>query len=161
MKFSISALFVLSILFVSCSGNSQEETPANDSLPAVNDSANVGVSVSLPDSAATPLTATTGSEVKLNPPHGEPGHRCEIEVGKPLPADGKSAPATVTPAPATVSAPTISTPATPAPSAKPVTISTGPGAAPGTSSVTAPGMNPPHGEPGHDCAIPVGAPLKK
>ena len=26
---------------------------------------------------------------------------------------------------------------------------------------TAAGMNPPHGQPGHDCAIPVGAPLKK
>lgn len=26
---------------------------------------------------------------------------------------------------------------------------------------TPPGMNPPHGAPGHDCAIAVGAPLKK
>ena len=29
------------------------------------------------------------------------------------------------------------------------------------SGPTAPGMNPPHGQPGHDCAIAVGAPLKK
>lgn len=28
-------------------------------------------------------------------------------------------------------------------------------------TVTAAGMNPPHGEPGHDCGIPVGSPLKK
>ncbi len=26
---------------------------------------------------------------------------------------------------------------------------------------TPPGMNPPHGAPGHDCAVAVGAPLKK
>src|SRR5690606_21418634 len=29
------------------------------------------------------------SGVKLNPPHGEPGHRCEIPVGAPL--DGSAA----------------------------------------------------------------------
>ncbi|GGG54530.1 hypothetical protein [Bizionia arctica] len=28
-----------------------------------------------------------------------------------------------------------------------------------TPAQTAPGMNPAHGKPGHDCAIPVGAPL--
>lgn len=29
-------------------------------------------------------TAPIGSEVKLNPPHGQPGHRCDIAVGSPL-----------------------------------------------------------------------------
>ena len=29
------------------------------------------------------------------------------------------------------------------------------------STPTAPGMNPPHGQEGHDCAIAVGAPLPK
>jgi hypothetical protein len=30
-----------------------------------------------------------------------------------------------------------------------------------TETVTAPGMNPPHGQAGHDCAVAVGAPLPK
>ena len=46
----------------------------------------------------------------------------------------------------------------PIPSSQP----TMPGAAPAPQpTVTAAGMNPPHGEPGHDCGIPVGSPLKK
>lgn len=34
------------------------------------------------------LPATQGSGVTLNPPHGQPGHRCDIAVGAPLPNDG-------------------------------------------------------------------------
>lgn len=35
---------------------------------------------------ATPSTTVTPSgDAKLNPPHGEPGHRCDIAVGAPLP----------------------------------------------------------------------------
>jgi len=29
-------------------------------------------------------TAPTTQEVKLNPAHGAPGHRCEVAVGSPL-----------------------------------------------------------------------------
>lgn len=80
----------------------------------------------------------------LNPAHGQPGHRCEIAVGAPL----NSAPAaaakpqvqTVTSSPQAITAP-ASAPTMPAdPNAK---------------------LNPPHGQPGHDCSIAVGAPLKK
>jgi hypothetical protein len=37
--------------------------------------------------AVTPETGTPSDQrtAKLNPPHGEPGHRCEIPVGSPLP----------------------------------------------------------------------------
>lgn len=73
----------------------------------------------------------------LNPPHGQPGHDCAIAVGAPLngsPAS-KAAPA---PAPAiNFSAPTPS-----------------PAATSGGQR-----LNPPHGQPGHDCAVQVGAPL--
>jgi hypothetical protein len=112
------------------------------------------------DGGATPSAAAASGQ-RLNPPHGEPGHVCEIPVGEPLPADGKvpaSQPVqvsggnpggiTVSPAPSGAPAPT--------PQPAPTTISTQP-----TAGSTPPGMNPPHGEPGHDCAIPVGAPLKK
>ena len=75
----------------------------------------------------------------MNPAHGEPGHRCDIPVGAPL----------STPAGATQAAPTI----------QPVQAS--PAAAPAKPAATGGGkINPPHGEPGHDCAVPVGAPLK-
>lgn len=75
----------------------------------------------------------TGS---LNPAHGQPGHRCDINVGAPL---NSKPPALPNANPAT-------------------TISTAP---PANAAVqkTLPGMNPPHGEPGHRCDIGVGAPL--
>lgn len=28
---------------------------------------------------------TTSNSGKINPPHGQPGHRCDISVGQPLP----------------------------------------------------------------------------
>ncbi|MFM6925265.1 MAG: hypothetical protein ACKOU7_07155 [Ferruginibacter sp.] len=72
----------------------------------------------------------------MNPPHGQPGHRCDIAVGAPL----NSKPAT---------------PAATTANAQPqVTMTEVP-----TKVKTLPGMNPPHGEPGHRCDIAVGAPL--
>jgi hypothetical protein len=38
-------------------------------------------------SATVPAITTSTAEVKFNPKHGEPGHRCELAVGAPL--DGK------------------------------------------------------------------------
>lgn len=149
----------IALAFVSCAGSNDNETPTNDTIPAINDSASMPVSVSLPDTIApAAATATAG---RINPPHGEPGHVCEVEVGKPIPDNLKgSAPAEkITAAPS--SSPITINPAPAPASTQPVTISTGPGADAKTSTVTAPGMNPPHGQPGHDCAIPVGSPLKK
>ncbi len=95
----------------------------------------------------TPAIAGTGSSAP-NPAHGQPGHRCDIAVGAPLnsaatiPSQPKvqqtvsSSPAAVT---ATPSAPTA------------IPVSTDPNAK----------LNPAHGQPGHDCSIAVGAPLKK
>ena len=91
--------------------------------------------------APTAVTAPPATAPGMNPPHGQPGHDCAIAVGAPLNSKGKTAPQTA--APQTTSpmgAPTLSVP--------PVTN-------------TAPGLNPPHGQPGHDCAIAVGAPLRK
>ena len=90
--------------------------------------------------AAAPAPTTAAG---LNPPHGQPGHDCAIAVGAPLNSKGNAGAvnATATPKPVSpVGAPTLTVP--------PV-------------SNTAPGLNPPHGQPGHDCAIAVGAPLKK
>ena len=102
--------------------------------------------VTPPPSMAAPATAGADSlapaqqmpasgSVALNPEHGQPGHRCEIPVGAPL-----------------NSAPTGSTPSvTINPSASSPAIS-----APATTTAR---LNPAHGEPGHDCAVPVGSPL--
>lgn len=74
----------------------------------------------------------------LNPPHGQPGHDCAIAVGAPL--NGSPAASSVP------SAPVMNFPtATPSPS--PIPVSGGQR------------LNPPHGQPGHDCAVQVGAPL--
>jgi hypothetical protein len=74
----------------------------------------------------------------MNPPHGQPNHRCDIAVGAPL--NSKPAPATTTAATA---------------NAQPQVVMT---EVPNKVK-TAPGMNPPHGEPNHRCDIAVGAPL--
>jgi hypothetical protein len=89
----------------------------------------------MPAQAVSQATATTAPG--MNPPHGQPGHRCDISVGAPL-NSAPTKPATTT------TAPVVTQTSTPATTAK---------------TVTAPGMNPPHGEPGHRCDISVGAPL--
>lgn len=78
----------------------------------------------------TPATST----LALNPPHGEPGHDCNIAVGSPLngAANSMNSPLPVMPA------------------------SVNPVSNPTTNRVR---LNPPHGEPGHDCNIQVGQPL--
>ncbi len=95
-----------------------------------------------PGAVSTPTTTSTKG---LNPPHGEPGHRCDINVGAPL--DSK---------PNQVQTPTItSTPTVNAtPAITPTVVQQ-----PTPVTATAPGMNPAHGQPGHRCDIAVGAPL--
>lgn len=88
----------------------------------------------------------------MNPPHGQPNHRCDIPVGAPL----NSKPATTT----------VTTPATPTSGevSKNITVQPPVPALLSTSSAnteTAEGMNPPHGQAGHRCDIAVGAPLPK
>lgn len=98
-----------------------------------------------------PAPATTAAApvaAGMNPAHGQPGHRCDIAVGAPLNSKPSAAPSTTsTPLslqPSVPEAKTITTPA--APATQPV-------------AATAPGMNPPHGQPGHRCDIAVGSPL--
>lgn len=110
---------------------------------------------------STPSTPTTGMPVlpsgnptapiiasaKLNPAHGQPGHRCDIAVGAALPPAG-SAPnfKSFTP-----SAPVLNTPVQ--------NSVTPPVVQPQATTTVASGLNPAHGQPGHRCDIPVGQPL--
>lgn len=84
------------------------------------------------DAPVVPTTTASSNGVRLNPPHGEPGHNCDLPVGAPL--DG-SAPAQPV-APANVVPPATASPAV------------------GSGKI-----NPPHGQPGHNCDYPVGARL--
>lgn len=85
----------------------------------------------------------------MNPPHGQPKHRCDIPVGAPL----NSPVAKTTTAPKTT---VVTTPAVASGSNVPALLATTPEATP-----TPEGMNPPHGQPKHRCDIAVGAPLPK
>ncbi len=161
-----TALF-FSVALVSCNNSDAPEVdktiiPAETASPAattlVGDSGlSNQVVTQLPATTQPALTttpATAGAALKSggssapNPAHGQPGHRCDIAVGAPL-----NSAATIPTQPKVqqnVSATPASTLATPAaPLASPV--STDPNAK----------LNPAHGQPGHDCAIAVGAPLKK
>lgn len=90
-----------------------------------------------------PVTATTSGQ-KLNPKHGDPGHRCDIAVGAPL--DSKPTQTATTAAPA-VTTTSSATPKATTAAAVPMFNEKGQR------------LNPEHGKPGHKCEIAVGAPL--
>ena len=96
-----------------------------------------------------PVSGITGGSGP-NPAHGQPGHRCDISVGAPLNSPvGNAAKPQVQTVPST---PSVALPSVlSVPSAVTTPVSTDPNAK----------LNPAHGQPGHDCAIAVGAPLKK
>ena len=106
------------------------------------------------------LQLQNNTEVMLNPPHGEPYHRCDIPVGAPLnsPPANTSGQATnnqvqtAAPNPANnPTAPTVENAMRMNPSqARTTTTATNEGK---------PRLNPPHGQPYHRCDIPVGSPL--
>jgi hypothetical protein len=137
------SIVLLSLLFASCqnSGVRQKTEPVPSAPATVVTPAPPVPGASQP--AAVPATPATNSAptAALNPAHGAPGHRCDIPVGAPLNSPPGNAPATSTsPAPALVQmqAPTLPQ--------QPVN---------GNAR-----LNPAHGQPGHDCSVPVGQPLK-
>ncbi|WZL90424.1 hypothetical protein VS868_06630 [Salinimicrobium sp. 3283s] len=119
LKLSYLTMVLGLVLMSSC----KDEKTATESTPQ--------------QTAETSTQAANSEEVKVNPAHGLPGHRCDLPVGAPLTANsaGTTSPAVSSPAPST--------------SVSPVRVD------------QTPQVNPPHGEPGHDCTIPVGAPLQK
>ncbi len=153
----------VAVAILACNNKKEEqkspELPTLETSPAAVDAASALGAGGSPttyatESASIPTPAPSG--VKLNPPHGQPGHLCEIEVGAPLPGQGTPAP-TATPAPQ----PIISAPAV----AKPTPIqpsSMSPLNMPLNTAVPTgpkPKFNPPHGQPWHTCDLDVGAPL--
>ncbi|WP_166922640.1 hypothetical protein [Flavobacterium poyangense] len=148
-KIYISALVISSLVLVSCKKElePQENTPASEliKLGLMKDTTKVNPVAQAPVANQNTVMNATGG---INPAHGKPGHRCDIAVGAPL-----------------NSAPTQTQQTQQTTTAQPVqTMQVKPGQPVVTTSTVAPvkvakGMNPSHGQPGHRCDIPVGAPL--
>ncbi len=105
------------------------------------------VNPTMPDTSFEAASAATTSP-KLNPEHGKPGHRCDIAVGAPLNSPAGTTIATTKPATPLPATPTINQESSQIP------LET-------DSSGNLVRLNPAHGQPGHDCSIPVGKPLKQ
>lgn len=89
-----------------------------------------------PANSNVETTSNPKTTAALNPVHGEPGHRCDIPVGTPL---DQAASTNLQQTNTTTINPNVS----------PVRVNGG----------DTPAKNPAHGQPGHDCSIPVGADL--
>jgi hypothetical protein len=126
-KLKFLPAFLLISLLAACSNGIDEGNKVT--TPA----APTGNQVGATQPTQQPASGTAG----LNPAHGQPGHRCDIQVGAPL----NSAPAQ----PANTTAPGV-------------TVNPAPATAPASTGSQA-GLNPAHGQPGHRCDIAVGAPL--
>ncbi len=112
--------------------------PADTSKPFFTDTANGPfTTIDQQPLPSIPEQFTPKSTAALNPKHGSPGHRCDIAVGAPLNSTAQ---------PAQQNAPVIQT------------LPAQPKALPKSGGTVK--LNPAHGQPGHDCAIAVGKPLK-
>lgn len=135
---------------VSCTDARKESktlplTPVQQQLPAM------PTADSAANLSADPLAVpSTGQAPELNPPHGQPFHRCDIAVGSPL----AGAPAAQPGAPTLENAARVNNP----PVNNPPVLNPG-SPANATTSGTPPKLNPAHGQPFHRCEIPVGSPL--
>ena len=136
MKSAITLISIFTLFAVVSCGPAKNDSQQTSQVPVIPQNQEQN-NVAEPEAPATetpevinPVASEeNNSQVTINPPHGQPGHRCEIPVGAPL----NSQPAKTTQ------------------QAESNTISST-----NNAGVT---INPPHGEPGHRCEIPVGAPL--
>lgn len=125
-------------------------TPANGAAAAPQSSQMQPQSVQTVTQSATQKVVTPKG---MNPPHGQPNHRCDIAVGAPL--NSKPTPVANTLTPEVSASGEVSKSISVQPPL-PALLSTS------SATVATPeGMNPPHGQAGHRCDVAVGAPLPK
>ena len=164
----IYLLLSCTIFICSCKKEDEIETPKsaeNIIIPRVQSLPIQENTTTVPQTAVTPpqpqpvnpAQVSTQNPVAakgMNPAHGQAGHRCDIAVGAPLNSPIKNAPVS-TGKPATITQTTnaVNTSTNAVPSILKTNTT--------TPAVTAPGMNPPHGQEGHKCDVAVGAPLPK
>lgn len=153
MKKILTSALLISLLVVSCKKEETEPettdttTESNIIIPVA--SAETPTSAQEVQATEPNMMMQNNNAGAINPAHGQPGHRCEIPVGAPL---------STAPKEANVSKPV---PTNTAPVNVPQLGATNANAAQNANAnqVTPPGMNPPHGQPGHTCSVAVGAPL--
>lgn len=150
-KIFLSSLLAISFFAVSCKKELQPQESTAPAEATVVDANNTAQAPAQPASMPAQQPAVqqqmqpqpTTTAPGMNPPHGQPNHRCDIAVGAPLNSPPGKNPASQT-------------------QASPAPVQVQPQMQPQTAPVvTAPGMNPPHGQPGHKCEVAVGAPLPK
>ena len=139
-KLIFSAAVLCSV--VACKDNAGNTGTASDTKPVVTQQPATSTPASPGNTATLPQGSSTGT-AGVNPPHGQPGHDCSVAVGAPLKG---GAPANAQPI--------MNQTATPAPAVSLPANNTG-------SNTNGAKVNPPHGQPGHDCSVAVGAPLKQ
>lgn len=172
----IGSLLTVTFVFTSCKKEEEATTtsdapkeiimprvqaiPAQTNIqqPAIQ---NVAPGQNQPATASQTLTPNPQQVVTkkgMNPPHGQPGHRCDIAVGAPLnsPVAKPNQPKIGSATTQQLDPSLFTTQTTTQPSGTPAILNPD-----GAQTTTAPGMNPPHGQPGHQCGIAVGAPLPK
>jgi hypothetical protein len=164
----LNLVFILFTL-ISCNPAKQDSgqtqvpvLPPTQAQPVPENTKPVQVETTQPSS-----TQENNAEVRLNPPHGEPFHRCDIAVGAPLNSQPANTTRQTTNNQVQVNAPqgsgvatgTVINPTAP-------TIENARRMNPSqTQSTTSsnkegkPSLNPPHGQPYHRCDIAVGSPL--
>lgn len=157
-KIFLSSLLAVSLFIVSCKKELQpQDNPAPPETAVVDGTATPESPAATPVNMQAPQVQpsqpaqvqqqiqpqATATAPGMNPPHGQPNHRCDIAVGAPLNSPPGKKPAQATPTPNPIQA-------QPQPQVQPQTV-----------AATAPGMNPPHGQPNHRCDVAVGAPLPK
>ncbi len=155
MKRVTLMIFAAAALAVSCKNTknteAQNSVTETATAPETKSQENVATQTSAPENT-TVASNTASDKPALNPPHGQPYHRCDIAVGAPIDS----------PAPVQNAAPQVTQPQS-APNAGFNTNPISPSLAPPVTSTAdigpKPALNPPHGQPHHRCDLQVGAPL--
>lgn len=155
---------ILGLALTACQNTPQEIAVAEDALAntelaeAQRNKSNEGNPFEQMNNNTTQATLpSTPTGVTLNPPHGQPGHRCDIAVGAPLPNDGNvvaQAQSQAHPVSQGEAMPVVS-----GGMPQQVVQVQQPQAQQSYVGPKGEKLNPPHGQPGHRCDIPVGAPL--
>lgn len=149
--------FIITLIFGVFSLTACDTQPTNTYRPApaigAQENTSGDVSFQMPEQQQpqnAPVVAPgNASSTALNPEHGKPGHRCDIPVGSPL----NGTPAATNQISTQVNTGLNETPA--ANQAK-TNLEVPAATVPASSNKK---LNPEHGQPGHDCAVPVGSPL--
>lgn len=160
MKNIFLGIITAGFLVISCKKDEKptyikDEAGAQQTAPTVNNIPQPSLLNQAGIPTVSPNSPSVATAPGMNPPHGQPGHRCEIPVGQPLNSVAKPA-QTANPSPQNISVNGNNSMQIDPNSVSPGKIMIDQN---GKQVKTAPGMNPPHGEAGHRCDIAVGQPL--